>query len=57
MLDNRSRIYALESWTVEKKRRGSRPLSQQNERVPDDRAPPASRIYPTRRPEHLTKGT
>ena len=22
MLDNRSRIYALESWTVEKKRRG-----------------------------------
>ena len=22
MLDNRSRVYALESWTVEKKRRG-----------------------------------
>jgi hypothetical protein len=61
MHDNRARRYALESWTVEKKRRGwcikrthaadewRGPLQLGNERVPHDRAASASRPHPSRR--------
>jgi hypothetical protein len=65
MLDNPKRIYALQSWTVEKKAKGwfirrtdhdeswRGPYFKRNERVPHDRAPTQTRTHQARRTSFL----